>query len=164
MLAGTTGISVPDTFNISLLQRIQEELTGLPRKQKTQYALLEAESFLHRWINSALKKNYSVAEIDGLLLNAGMSDLQVEGLWKFYERRENRRKHKRMSPIKMSRKTKKAISHEDTPMSNSATQFVPKNAVENSSEVGEPTVQSIAETPQHLSGGHFDLPPDTEDI
>lgn len=164
MLAGTTGISVPDTFNISLLQRIQEELTGLPKKQKTQYALLEAESYLHKWIHSALKKNYTVAEIDDVLLNAGWSDLQVEGFWKFYERRENKRKHKRMSPMKMSRKTKKVVSHEDTPKSNSAPQFAPKNAVENSSEVKELIVQSKAETQKPLSGGHFELPPDTEDI
>ena len=129
MLAGIAGISVTDTFNISLLRRIQEELVGLPRKQKTQYALLEAESFLHRWIHSALKKNYSVAEIDDVILNAGWPEELRETLWKFYEIRENKRKHKRMSPMKMSRKTKKVTSNEDTPKSNSA----PHNAVENSS-------------------------------
>ena len=164
MLAGIAGISVTDTFNISLLRRIQEELVGLPRKQKTQYALLEAESFLHRWIHSALKKNYSVAEIDDVILNAGWPEELRETLWKFYEIRENKRKHKRMSPMKMSRKTKKVTSNEDTPKSNSAPQVAPQNAVENSSEVCVPTVQFIAETQPPLSGGHFELPPDTEDI
>ena len=160
MLASTAGIPAASTFNINTLQGIKDVLVGLPRKQKTQYALLEAESFLHRWIHSALKKNYSVAEIDDVILNAGWPEELRETLWKFYEIRENRRKHKRMSPMKMSRKTKKVTSKEDTPKSNSA----PHNAVENSSEVCVPTVQSIAETQQHLSGGHFELPPDTEDI
>ena len=66
--------------------------------------------------------------------------------------------------MKMSRKTKKVVSHEDTPKSNSVPQFAPKNAVENSSEVKELTVQFKAETQKPLSGGHFELPPDTEDI
>ena len=164
MLASTAGIPAASTFNINTLQGIKDVLVGLPRKQKTQYALLEAESFLHRWIHSALKKNYSVAEIDDVILNAGWPEELRETLWKFYEIRENKRKHKRMSPMKMSRKTKKVTSNEDTPKSNSAPQFAPHNAVENSSEVCVPTVQSIAETQQHLSGGHFELPPDTEDI
>ena len=164
MLASTAGIPAASTFNINTLQGIKDVLVGLPRKQKTQYALLEAESFLHRWIHSALKKNYSVAEIDDVILNAGWPEELRETLCKFYEIRENKRKHKRMSPMKMSRKTKKVISNEDTPKSNSAPQFVPQNTVKNSSEVGELTAQSITETQQPLSGGHFELPPDTEDI
>ena len=164
MLASTAGIPAASTFNINTLQGIKDVLVGLPRKPKTQYALLEAESFLHRWIHSALKKNYSVAEIDDVILNAGWPEELRETLWKFYEIRENKRKHKRMSPIRMSRKNKKVVSHEDTPKSNSAPQFAPQNAVENSSEVCVPTVQFIAETQPPLSGGHFELPPDTEDI
>ena len=164
MLASTAGISVTDTFNINLLQRIQEELIGLPRKEKTQYAPLEAESYLHRWVHSALKKNYTVAEIDGVFLNAGLSDLQREIFWKFYERKENKRKHKRMSPIRMSRKKAKVISHEDTPKEISASHFVSQSGAGNTSHDDGLPSQSIAENHQPLSGGHFELPPDTDDI
>ncbi len=74
MLASTAGIPSASTFNINSLQGIKDVLVGLPRKPKTQYAMVEAESYLHRWVHSTLRKNYTVAEIDGVFLNAGWSD------------------------------------------------------------------------------------------
>ena len=164
MLASTTGIPVTSTFNINVLQSIKDLLAGLPRKPKTQYAIVEAESYLHRCVHSTLRKNYTVAEIDGVLLNAGWSEEQRETFWKIFGRKEDKRANKKISPIRMSRKNKKAISHEDTPQENSASQSSPGDTVGNTSDVDGFTVQSKAETQQSLSGGHFELPPDTEDI
>ena len=64
----------------------------------------------------------------------------------------------------MSRKKAKDLSHEDTPQEDSASQSSPEDTVGNTSDAGSITVQPIAETQQPLSGGHFELPPDTDDI
>jgi len=164
MLASTAGIPAASTFNINSLQGIKDVLVGLPRKPKTQYAMVEAESFLHRWVHSTLRKNYSVAEIDGVFLNAGWSEEQRKAFWIIFGRKEDKRGNKKIAPIRMSRKKAKAISHEETPQENSASQSSPGDTVGNTSAADGLTVQSIAETQQPLSGAHFELPPDTEDI
>ena len=164
MLASTAGIPAASTFNINTLQGIKDVLVGLPKKPKTQYAIVEAESYLHRWVHSTLRKNYTVAEIDGVFINAGWSEEQREAFWKIFGRKEDKRGNKRIAPIRMSRKKAKAISHENTPQDGSMSPSVNGDAVGNTSEVDGLTVQSIAETQQPLSGGHFELPPDTEDI
>ena len=164
MLANTAEIPATSTFSISSLQSIKDVLVGLPRKQKTQYAMVEAESYLHRWVHSTLRKNYTVAEIDGVLLNAGWSEEQREAFWIIFGRKEDKRGNKRISPIRISRKKAKALSHEDTPQEDSASQSSPGDTIGNTSDIGGLTVQPIAETQQLLSGGHFELPPDTEDI
>ena len=164
MLASTAGIPATSTFNINSLQGIKDVLVGLPRKPKTQYAIVEAESFLHRWVHSTLRKNYTIAEIDDVLLNAGWSEEQREAFWIIFGRKEDKRGNKRISQIRMSRKKAKALSHEDTPQEDSASQSSPGDTVGNTSDAGSLTVHPIAETQQPLSGGHFELPPDTEDI
>lgn len=164
MLASTTGIPVTSTFNINVLQSIKDVLIGLPKKPKTQYAIVEAESYLHKWVHSTLRKNYTVAEIDGVFLNAGWSEEQRETFWKIFGRKEDKRGNKKMSPIRMSRKKAKVISHEDTPQEDSIYQSSPGDTVGSAPDVDGLTVQPIAETQTPLSGGHFELPPDTEDI
>ena len=164
MLASTAGIPVTSTFNINSLQGIKDVLVGLPKKPKTQYTIVETESFLHRWVHSTLRKNYTIADIDDVLINAGWSEEQREAFWIIFGRKEDKRRNKRISPIRMSRKKAKAISHRDTPQEDSASQSLPGDAIGNTSDAGSLTVQSIAETQPLLSGAHFELPPDTDDI
>ncbi len=78
MIGSAAGTSIIDTINLSQFEKAQAELISLPKKQKTQYAIVEVESRLHRRVYSTLRKNYSVAEIGSVFLNSGWTEEQID--------------------------------------------------------------------------------------
>ncbi len=164
MIGSAAGTSIIDTINLSQFEKAQAELISLPKKQKTQYAIVEVESRLHRRVYSTLRKNYSVAEIGSVFLNSGWTEEQIDLFWKVFFRKEDKRKNKKTTSMRVSSKKVKAIPHEDNTQDNSASHSASPSADGNASQNDGLSAQSIAENDQPLSGGHFELPPDTEDI
>ena len=160
----SVSVSAAALFDINGLKTILTELINLPPKPKTQYVLIEAESFLHKKVRSTLKKNYTKAEIDNLFLRAGWSEEEIKLFWKFYERRENATEHKKTAPKRAASVKTKVISHEDIQDNISTPQSSQEIALPHKREDSELTVQSVTEIQQPLSGAHFELQPDTDDI